>query len=68
MKLHGEIEVSFDVGGIHNVDDSRGMLVKNELPGYNLFAGIGGKGINSRQDLSPKSLRVLGSNRSSGPL
>ena len=44
-QLHREIQIPLDVRSIYDVDDTRGMLIQNKLPGDNLFACIGRKGI-----------------------
>ena len=48
-QLHGQVQISLNVGGVYNVDDAGGVLVQQKLPGDHLFAGVGGQGINSRQ-------------------
>ena len=40
-ELHGQIKVSFDIGGIHYVDDACRLLVENELSRHYLLAGVG---------------------------
>ena len=47
QQLHGKIEVTFDVGGVDDVDDGFGLLVQNKIPGNQLFTGIGRHGIDS---------------------
>ena len=49
QQLHAQVEVAFDVGGVHNVDDGLGLLFQHKVPGYQLFAGIGGHGIDAGQ-------------------
>ena len=49
QQLHGEIQVPLNVGGVHNVDDGRGLFPQHKIPGHQLLAGIGGHGINTRQ-------------------
>ena len=49
QKLHGQIEIPLDIGGVHDVDDAGGLFVDDELPGNDLLAGIGGHGIDARQ-------------------
>ena len=48
-KLHGEVQVAFQVGGIHNVDNGTGFLFQNEFTGNDFLTGIGRQGINSRK-------------------
>ena len=57
-KLHGQIQVSFDVVCIHNVDDACRPLLKNELSGYDFLAGVRGKRVNARQ-VCYQCLRVI---------
>ncbi len=49
QQLHGEIEVSLDVAGVHDVDDGAGLLPEHEVPAHQLLAGVGGHGIDARQ-------------------
>ena len=37
-QLHRQIQVSFDICRIYNIDDAARMLVQNEIPGDDLFA------------------------------
>ncbi len=36
-KLKGEIEVPFDIGGIHDIDDAVWVFIQDKIPGDNLF-------------------------------
>ena len=47
--MHGEVEVSFDVVGIHNVDDSLGFLLHDKLTRNNLLVGVRRQRIYSRK-------------------
>ena len=49
QKLHGQIQISLDIGSIHNVDDRTWFLVQNEISGNNLLTAVRGHGINSRK-------------------
>ena len=48
-ELHGEVQIPLDVGGVHDIDDARGLLADDELPGHDLLAGIGRHGIDAGQ-------------------
>ena len=58
QKLHGQIEVPLDIGGVHDVDDAGGLFVDDELPGDDLLAGIGGHRVDSRQ-VSDFCVRII---------
>ena len=47
QELHREIEVAFDVGGIDDVEDGRGVLVEDESTRDDLLCRIGRKGIDA---------------------
>ena len=49
QKLHGQVQVSLDIGGVHDVDDGLGLILQNEVPGYDLLAAEGGHGVDARQ-------------------
>ena len=49
QKLHRQVEVALDIGGVHNVDDGVGMLAHDEVPGHDLLHGVGGQGVDPRQ-------------------
>ena len=49
QQLHGEVQVAFDVRGVHDVDDRPGLVVQHEVPRHQLLAGIRGHGIDARQ-------------------
>ena len=48
-ELHGEIQIPLDIGGVHDIDDARGLLTDDELPGHDLLAGIGRHGVDAGQ-------------------
>ena len=48
-ELHGEIHVALDVGGIHDVDDTVGARVKQEIARDDLLAGIGRQRVHARK-------------------
>ena len=47
--MQRQIEVALDVGGVHDVDDAVGLLLKDVVPGDDLLLGIGPQGIDARQ-------------------
>ena len=49
QKLHGQIEIALNVGGVHDVDDAPGLALQHEVPAHQLLAGIGGHGIDAGQ-------------------
>ena len=49
QQLQGQIEVSFDVGGVHDVDDSVRLLVQDKISGDDLLLGIRPQGVDTRQ-------------------
>ena len=49
QQLQRQIEVALDVGGVHDVDDAVGLLLKDVVPGDDLLLGIGPQGIDARQ-------------------
>ena len=48
-QLHGQIQISFNIRGIHDVDNALWLFVDDKLPGNNFLTGIGRQGINARQ-------------------
>lgn len=48
-QLEGKIQVPLNIGGIHNVDNSLGMLLQDKIPGDNLLRCIRRQRIDSRQ-------------------
>ena len=49
QKLHGQIQVSLNIGSIHNVDDRTWFLIQDKISGDNLLTAVRGHGINSRK-------------------
>ena len=39
-QLHGEIQISFNIRRIHNINDSLGMLIQHKLTSHNFLTGI----------------------------
>ena len=48
-QLHGQVEAAFDIGGVDDIDDARGLFFQNKTAGNDLFAGIGRERIDSGQ-------------------
>ena len=48
-KLHGQVQVALNVGGIYYIDNPLGMFLQHKFPGHHLLAGIRRHGINARQ-------------------
>ena len=55
QQLHGQIQVALNVGGVHNVDDGRGLILQYKVAGDDLLAAEGRHGIDARQ---VRNLRV----------
>ena len=49
QQLNGEIEVALQIGGVHNVQNGVRSLANDEVPGHDLFHGVGGQGVDPRQ-------------------
>lgn len=49
QKLEGEVEVAFDVGGVHDIDDAVRLLIEDKIPGDDLLLRIGPQRIDARQ-------------------
>ena len=49
QQLQGKIQIPFQVGAIHNVDDAVGLLVEDEVPGHDFLGGVGPQGVDARQ-------------------
>ena len=49
QKLHGQIQVPLDVGGVHDVDDAVGLFVQDEVPGDDLLTAVGRHGVDAGQ-------------------
>ena len=45
QKLHCEVEIAFDVGGVDDVDNGFGLFVQDEVPGNQFLTGVGGHGV-----------------------
>ena len=45
QKLHGQIHIPLNVGGIYDIDDSPGLLIEDKIPGDKFLAAVGGHGI-----------------------
>ena len=56
-QLHGQVQVPFNVGGVHNIDDAVGPLVHEKVPGDDFLVGVGGQGVDARQ-VRDRGLRV----------
>ena len=39
-ELHGQVKVSLDVGGVHDVDDTIRLFLDEKIPGDDLLAGV----------------------------
>ena len=48
-ELQGQVQVPFNIGGIHNVEDGIGLGFQDKVPGDNFFLGIGTDGVNAGQ-------------------
>ena len=49
QKLHRQIEISLNIGRIHNIDNSLRLLPDNKFPCHNLLTAVGRHGVNTRQ-------------------
>ena len=49
QQLHGQIQVTLNIGGVHNIDDTGRFLIDNKLPCNDLLVGIGRHGIDAGQ-------------------
>ena len=74
QKLHGEVQIPLQIGGVHDVDDGVGLFAENEFPGNHFLHGVGGQGIDARQvyhrerDVPQLCLPLLLLYRHSGPV
>ena len=57
QKLHGKIQVPFDIGGIHDVDDGLRLFPKDKITGYQFFRTIGRHGVDAGQ-VRDQGLRI----------
>ena len=48
-QLHGQIQIPFNIRGIHNIDNASGLFPDNKFSCYNFLAAVGRHGINSGQ-------------------
>ena len=48
-QLEGQVQVPLNVGGVHDVDDTVGLLVDNEVPGDDFLRRVGPDGVDARQ-------------------
>ena len=46
-QLHGQIEISFDIGGIYDIDDAAGLFVQDKLAGDDLLGSIRGHAVDA---------------------
>ena len=46
-QLHGKVQVTLDIRSVHNIYDSSGMFVQDEVPCHDLLTGIRRHGINA---------------------
>jgi len=49
QKLQSKVEITLDIGGIHNIDDAIRLLIQDEIPGDDLLLGIGPQRIDAWQ-------------------
>ena len=49
QQLHGEIEVSLDVGRVHDIDDRLGLFMEHKVSRDQLLLGVGRHGIDARK-------------------
>ena len=38
QQLHGQVQIALDIGGVHDVDNGMGLILKDKIPGNQLFA------------------------------
>ena len=48
-KLQRQVQIALDVGGVDDIDDGIGMLVKDKLAAHNLLARVRRQGVNAGQ-------------------
>ena len=51
-KLGGEIQIPFNAGAVHNVEDDVGSFIYQVSTGHHLFQGVGRQGVDARQVLN----------------
>ena len=49
QKLHCQIEIALNIGGIHDIDDGFRLLLQDKISGYQFLTGVGRHGIDTRQ-------------------
>ena len=49
QQLYGEIQVSLQIGGIHNINDAVRTFPNDKITGHDLLHRVGGQGINAGQ-------------------
>ena len=49
QQLDGEVEVAFQVGGVHDVQNGVRTFTDDEVPGHDLLHGVGGQRVDPRQ-------------------
>ena len=49
QQLYGEVEVSFQIGGVHNVDDGVRAFADDKVPGHDFLHGVGRQGVDAGQ-------------------
>ena len=49
QKLHGQIQISFNIGGVYDIDNGFRFIPENEISRHDLFTGVRGHGINARK-------------------
>ena len=48
-QLKGQVKISLNIGGVYDVDDGSGILLKDEVSGDDLFGRVGGEGVDAGQ-------------------
>ena len=59
QQLQCQIEISLNIGSIHDVDDPVGLSLENKVPGHDLLLGVGAQGVDTRQIYHRAALAVL---------
>ena len=49
QKLHGQIQISLNVGGVYDIDDGLWFVPENKISRHDLLAGVRGHGIDARE-------------------
>ena len=58
-QLSGEVEVSLNVGAVHDVQNGIRLLAHQVVPGHHFFQGVRGEGVDARQVLDDHILMSL---------